>query len=698
MKPTPIEYTCPMHPQVIKEGPGSCPICGMALEPKIFSAEKEENQELKEMTLRFWVSFFLVLPVVFLSMLAQESHSTRIQVILTTPIVLWGGWPFFKRGFASIVNKNPNMFTLISLGVGAAYFYSMVAALFPSLFPPSFLDEHNTIPLYFEAAGVITVLVLLGQVLELKARERTSYAIRALIGLQPKMARVILSDNKEMDIPLEEVKEGDRLRVRPGEKVPTDGVVLEGKSSINESMITGEAFPILKTVGDKVTGATINESGSFIMKAERVGKDTLLSQIIHLVSEAQRSRAPIQNMADRVSYYFVPSVIFIAILTFIIWGLFGPAPAFANALINAVAVLIIACPCALGLATPMSIMVGVGQGAKSGILIKNASALEKMSKVDTLVVDKTGTLTEGKPALTNLFSFGNKEEDEILQLAASLEVGSEHPLGAPIVAKAKEKNLQLLPVEDFKSVSGKGVTGKIASSHVAIGNKKLLTDLDIDSSLATEKDAPLLQEGKTVLYFAINHHLVALFAVSDPIKSSTKEAIDLLHKEGIRIIMLTGDRETTAKAVGKALQIDEIKADVLPEEKNRIIKELQKEKKVVAMAGDGINDAPALAEADVGIAMGTGTDVAIESASVTLVKGDLRGIARAILLSRATMVNIKQNLLFAFIYNALGVPIAAGVLYPFTGLLLTPMIASAAMTLSSLSVIINALRLNRKKF
>jgi len=693
-----------MHPQILQSKPGSCPICGMALEPKVFTAKKEENVELKEMALRFWIGLILTLPILWLTMIGpflslslSSTVSIWIQAAFATPVVLWGGWPFFLRGWNSIIRRNLNMFTLISMGVGAAYLYSVVAAFWPSIFPASFLGKGNEIPVYFEAASVITVLVLLGQVLELRARDKTSHAIRALLNLAPTTARLILEDRSEKDIPLEEVKKGDKLRVRPGEKVPTDGTILEGNSSIDESMITGEPFPVAKHDGDKVTGATLNGNGSFIMRAERVGSETLLSRIIHMVSEAQRSRAPIQKLADLVSSYFVPAVVVIAILTLIIWGLIGPAPAFAHALINAVAVLIIACPCALGLATPMSIMVGVGQGAKSGILIKNAEALELMSKIDTVVVDKTGTLTEGKPKLTTILSFSEKAEDELLQLAASLEVASEHPLGAPIVSKAKEKTLSLLPIDSFQSLTGKGVTGEIAGKRIAIGNQKLLLDLKIDLGTALEKTEPLHQQGQTVLYLAINGKLVGAFAVSDVIKASTQEAIDMLHKEGIRIVMLTGDNRGTARAVGQALGIDEIETEVLPEDKNKIIKALQAEGRIVAMAGDGINDAPALAQADVGIAMGTGTDIAIESAEITLVKGDLRGIARARKLSHATMGNIKQNLWFAFIYNTLGVPIAAGVLYPVFGLLLSPIIASTAMTLSSVSVIMNALRLNRQK-
>ncbi len=701
---SPVEYTCPMHPQIVQPKPGSCPICGMALESKVFTAEKEENVELKEMTLRFWVGFVLTLPILWLTMIGplfsfspSPQVSSWIQAILATPIVLWGGWPFFTRGWSSIIHRNLNMFTLISIGVGAAYFYSMVATLWPSIFPPSFQSKNHEIPVYFEAASVITVLVLLGQVLELRARDRTGNAIRTLLNLAPKTARVLLEDKSEKDIPLEEVKKGDILRVRPGEKAPTDGIILEGSSSIDESMITGEPFPVTKSPGDKVTGATLNGSGSFIMRVEKVGSETLLARIVQMVSEAQRSHAPIQKLADLVSSYFVPIVVMIAVITFIVWSLIGPSPAFAHALINAVAVLIIACPCALGLATPMSIMVGVGHGAMAGILIKNAEALETMSKVDTVVVDKTGTLTEGKPKLTAILSLGENNENELLQWAASLEIASEHPLGAPIVSRGKEKGLPLLPIEDFQSIAGKGVIGKIAGKTVSIGNQKLLSDLHVDLMIALEKAESLRQQGQTVLYLAIDGKIAGIFAVSDVIKISTKEAIDLLHKDGIRIVMLTGDNQTTARAVGKALRIDEIEAEVLPEDKNKIIKRFQTEGRIVAMAGDGINDAPALAQANVGIAMGTGTDIAIESAGITLVKGDLRGIARARKLSLATMRNIRQNLWFAFIYNALGVPIAAGVLYPVFGLLLSPIIASAAMTLSSVSVIMNSLRLNRQK-
>ncbi len=680
------EYTCPMHPQIIEPKPGSCPLCGMALEPRVFEKEQEENIELKEMSRRFWVGLALTVPLMLLVMFG--ANLPWVEAALATPVVLWGGWPFFVRGWQSVVQRSLNMFTLISMGVAAAYLYSLAAA-------------YLKIPGYFEAASAITTLVLLGQVLELRARDRTSQAIRKLLNLAPTTARLILDDQSEQDIPLEDVKKGDRLRVRPGEKVPTDGVITQGSSSVDESMMTGEPFPVEKAAGDKVTGATLNGSGSFIMKAERVGSETLLARIVQMVSEAQRSRAPIQKLADLVSSYFVPVVVAIAIITFFIWGFFGPKPAptstWAHALINSVAVLIIACPCALGLATPLSIMVGVGRGALSGILIKNAEALELMSKVNTVVVDKTGTLTEGKPKLTTCTSLGAINEDDMLRLSASLEIASEHPLGAPIVSKAKEKGLSLLPVENFKNLSGKGVTGTVDKNAVVIGNQKLLSDLNVNLTAALEKSKPLQEQGQTVLYLAVNGRAAGIFAVADVIKDSTKEAIEMLHKDGIRIVMLTGDNQATASAVGKALHIDEIKAEVLPEEKNRIVKQLQDDGWIVAMAGDGINDAPALAQANVGIAMGTGTDIAIESAGITLVKGDLRGVARARHLSLATMRNIKQNLWFAFIYNALGVPIAAGLLYPFFGLLLSPIIASAAMTFSSVSVIMNSLRLRNVK-
>lgn len=693
------EYTCPMHPEVVQKTPGDCPICGMSLEKSVVDPEDVEDPELKEMSRRFWVSLFLTLPLIALQMFHSylKGDFPWLQAILATPVVFWGGWLFFVRGWNSIVHRNLNMFSLISIGVGSAYFYSLIGAVWPSLFPVSFRNQNGDVPLYFEAASVITLLVILGQMLELRARTKTSQAIRQLFNLAPKTARMIREDQTEEDISLDQVQKGDLLRVRPGEKIPTDGVILEGASSIDESMISGEPFPVAKGKGDKVTGATLNGTGSFIMRAEKVGSETLLAQIIHMVSEAQRSRAPIQKLADLVSSYFVPAVIGVAVLTFCVWGFWGPPPAFSHGLVNAVAVLIIACPCALGLATPMSIMVGVGQGALAGILVKNAEALEVLSKVDTIVLDKTGTLTQGKPNLTEILVFGEPSENQLLQLAASLESASEHPLAIPIVSKAKEKGLKLLPISDFKSISGKGVVGKVGGTHVVIGNHQLLKDLKIDSTSAFKKGSFLREKGHTVLYVAIDEKVAGLFGVSDVIKTSTKEAIEMLHRAKIRLIMLTGDHKTTAEAIGKELKIDEIIAEVLPDEKHRIIKRYQSEGKIVAMAGDGINDAPALAQADVGIAMGTGTDIAIESGAITLIKGDLRGIARARNLSIHTMRNIRQNLWFAFIYNALGVPVAAGLFYPLFGVLLSPMIASAAMTLSSVSVIMNSLRLRKVK-
>lgn len=696
----PKEYTCPMHPQIMQSNPGSCPICGMRLELKTISTESEEEDgELKDMNRRFWIGLFLTIPILLISnfRLLPNQYGSWIQFALAIPVVLWSGWPFFVKGGQSIITRHLNMFTLISLGVGAAFLYSLVAVFLPSMFPASFLNESNQVDLYFEAASVITVLVILGQVLELKARLKTSQAIKKLLGLAPATARLVLNDKAEKDIPLEEVKKGDVLRVRPGEKIPTDGIVIEGSSSIDESMITGEPFPVLKNVADKVTGATLNGSGSFLMKAERVGSETLLARIVHMVSEAQRSRAPIQKLADVVSSYFVPAVVIVAILTFFIWGFFGPAPSFGLGLINAVAVLIIACPCALGLATPMSIMVGVGRGALSGLLIKNAEAFETMAKVDTVVVDKTGTLTEGKPKLTKVIGLSEKNENDILQIAASLEIASEHPLALPIVNAAKEKNLSLLPIKDFQSIRGKGIIGKTVQGEAAIGNQKLFADLKVDLTFAIEKSEELRKKAHTVFYLSLNNQAIGILAVTDVIKDSTYEAIEMLHKDHIRIVMVTGDNKTTATAVGQTLGIDEIQAEILPEEKNKIIQRLQSEGHIVAMAGDGINDAPALAQANVGIAMGTGTDIAMESAGITLVKGDLRGIARAKNLSHNTLYNIKQNLWFAFIYNILGVPIAAGIFYPVFGLLLSPIIASSAMAFSSVSVIANSLRLRNTK-
>ncbi len=703
--PTRTEYVCPMHPEVVRNEPGDCPKCGMALEPRVAAAE-EDNAELNDMTRRFWVSTVLALPVFVMAMgaefapeLAGHFVSGRVlqwvEFALATPVVLWGGWPFFVRGAQSLVNRHLNMFTLIALGVGIAWIYSVVATFAPDIFPPALRMKDGAVAVYFEAAAVITALVLLGQVLELRARSHTSAAIRMLLGLAPKTARIVRADGREEDVALEQVKPGDKLRIRPGEKVPVDGVVAEGNSSIDESMVTGEPIPVEKHAGDRVIGATVNGTGSLLMQAERVGSDTLLAQIVHMVSEAQRSRAPIQKLVDVVAGYFVPAVVAIAAVTFAVWGLWGPEPRLAHAIINAVAVLIIACPCALGLATPMSIMVGTGRGATAGVLIKNAEVLEVMEKVDTLVCDKTGTLTLGKPRLTGVVAAEGFSEDDILQLGASLERASEHPLAAAIVGGAEERKLKLLPVMDFQSETGKGVRGKVDGKAVAIGNRKLLESVNVDPAALDGQAATRRAEGETVMFVTIDNKPAGLIGVADPIKDSTAEAIRALHEEGLKIVMLTGDNKVTAEAVARKLGIDRIIAEVLPEQKVEAVKQLQAEGRVVAMAGDGINDAPALAQAQVGIAMGTGTDVAMESAGVTLVKGDLRGIVKARRLSRATMRNIRQNLFFAFVYNALGVPIAAGVLYPVFGLLLSPMIAAAAMSFSSVSVITNALRLNR---
>jgi Cu+-exporting ATPase len=700
------KYTCPMHPQIVRDAPGSCPICGMALEPRTFTGGEEPNEELIDMTRRFKVGLVLTIPLLLLAMSdlipdqpVQRALSMRLlkylELALATPVVLWGGWPFFQRGWASIVNRSLNMFTLIALGTGVAYWYSVIATFFPSMFPASFRTHDGEVGLYFEVSAVIVVLVLLGQVLELRARSSTSSAIKALLGLAPKTATVIRDDGTEEEISLNTIKPGDRLRVRPGERVPVDGVVLEGTSAVDESMITGEPLPVEKSKGGKVTGGTVNGTGSFIVRAERVGSETLLAQIVRMVSEAQRSRAPIQRLVDTISSYFVPAVIVAAVITFTVWSLIGPEPRLAHAVVNAVAVLIIACPCALGLATPMSIMVGTGRGAAVGVLIKNAEALEVLEKIDTLIVDKTGTLTEGKPRLTSIVPLDGMSEAELLRLAASVERGSEHPLAAAIVAGAQQRNLRLSEAEDFQSVTGKGVFAKVDQRQVALGNSKLLAQLGIGADGLSERAEALRKEGETVMVVGVDGHLAGLLGVADPIKESTAQAIQALHQDGIRIVMLTGDNRTTAEAVARRLGIDEVEADVLPEHKGEVVKRLQAEGRIVAMAGDGINDAPALAQAHVGIAMGTGTDVAIESAGVVLVKGDLRGIVRARKLSRATMRNIRQNLFFAFIYNALGIPIAAGALYPVFGLLLSPMIASAAMSFSSVSVIANALRLRK---
>jgi Cu+-exporting ATPase len=698
------QWTCPMHPEIIRDEPGNCPICGMALEPQTITLEDEDNPELKDMTRRFVVSAVLAGIVVGLAMIQHVPgvslpNTNWVELTLSTPVVLWGGWPFFQRGWASILNRHLNMFTLIALGTGVAYLFSVVATIVPQIFPPSFKDAHGMVGVYFEAAAAITALVLLGQVLELKARSQTSGAIKQLLGLAPKNARLIQANGTEIDIPIEQVQPGNHLRIRPGEKVPVDGMVLEGTSTVDESMITGEPMPVEKTKGDKATGGTVNGTGSLTIQAERVGSDTLLAQIVQMVSEAQRSRAPIQRLADVAASWFVPIVLLAALLTFILWATVGPEPRMAYAIVNAVAVLIIACPCALGLATPMSIMVGTGRGASEGILIKNAEALETMEKVNTLVVDKTGTLTEGKPKLTTVVSIlPDLNENDLLRYVASLERGSEHPLAEAIVKGASERGLQLASVEAFQSVTGQGVKGQVEGKTILLGNRRIMGTFSMD---ALEKQANALrQEGQTAMFVAINNQPAGLIAVADPIKHSTMEALQQLHADGIKIIMVTGDNRSTAEAVAKKLGLDlktEVEAEVLPEHKIEIVKRLQAEGHFVAMAGDGINDAPALAQAQVGIAMGTGTDVAMESAAVTLVKGDLRGIAKAIKLSRATMRNIRQNLFFAFIYNALGIPIAAGVLYPLTGMLLSPMFAAAAMSLSSVSVIGNALRLRQIK-
>ncbi|MCE9508105.1 MAG: copper-translocating P-type ATPase [Alphaproteobacteria bacterium] len=695
-----------MHPQIRQQGPGSCPICGMALEPESVTLSDAPDPELADMTRRFWVSALLSLPLMLMTMKhllpflpplpLHGQEALWLQFALATPVVLWGGWPFFVRGWASLQSHNLNMFTLIAIGVGIAYLYSLAVALFPGDFAQWFGGAEQ-VHVYFEAAAVITTLVLLGQVLELKARARTSQAMRALLDLAPKTARLIRADSSEADVPLAGVQKGDRLRVRPGEKIPVDGVIMEGASAVDQSMMTGESMPVEKNPGDKVTGATLNVSGSFIMRAERVGHETLLAQIVEMVSKAQRTRAPIQRLADVVAGWFVPAVVVTAVLTALAWGFFGPEPRLAYALVNAVAVLIIACPCALGLATPMSIMAGTGRGALAGVLIRDAEALETLEKVDTLVIDKTGTLTEGKPKLITVIAASGFDETTVLRMAASLELGSEHPLAAAIISGAKEKNLPLAPASEFEAVSGKGIIGIIEGRKVALGNLVLLSALSIPVNAIKDQAETYRQKGQTVMFVGIDGKAAGLLAVADPIKATTAEALRLLKESGLRIIMLTGDSPTTAEAVARKLGITDVEAGILPERKGAIIRELQAKRRKVAMAGDGINDAPALASADVGIAMGNGTDVAMESAGVTLIKGDLMGIVRARNLSHATMRNIRQNLFFAFIYNILGIPLAAGVLYPFFGLLLSPVIASAAMAFSSVSVIANALRLGKAK-
>jgi Cu+-exporting ATPase len=702
---TKTEYTCPMHPEVVRDHSGSCPICGMGLEPRTVTMEEGENPELADMTRRFWVSTALTIPILIVAMAdAIPGLSSLLQFasprawqwfefLLTTPVVLWGGGPFFVRGSRSLVTRNLNMFTLIALGTGVAYAFSVVGVLFPGAFPPSFRGANGEVAVYFEAAAAITALVLLGQVMELRARSRTGAAIKALLGLAPKTARVIREDGSEADVPLSDVHPGDRLRVRPGEKIPVDGIVLEGGSSVDESMITGEAIPVEKAKDDRVTGGTLNGTGTLVMRAERVGAETLLAQIVRMVGEAQRSRAPIQKLADVVAGYFVPIVVAISVVTFVIWALWGPDPRLAHALVNAVAVLIIACPCALGLATPMSILVATGKGATLGVLFKNAEAIELLRKVDTLVVDKTGTLTEGKPKLVSVEAASGFDSNELLVLAASLERASEHPLAAAIVHGAQERGVAVGPVELFESLTGRGVRGQVADRKVALGNQKLLEEMSVDPGPLAERAESLRADGQTVMFVLVDGRIAGLLGVADPIKPTTPEAIRRLRADGMRIVMLTGDSRTTAASVAKKLRIDDLVAEVLPQDKASVVKRLQAEGRFVAMAGDGINDAPALAQAQVGIAMGTGTDIAMESADVTLVKGDLRGIVRARALSQATMRNIKQNLFFAFVYNSVGVPLAAGILYPFFGLLLSPMIAAAAMSFSSVSVITNALRL-----
>ncbi|WP_027166064.1 heavy metal translocating P-type ATPase [Mesorhizobium sp. WSM3224] len=704
--PKGTQYTCPMHPEIIRDKPGSCPICGMALEPMgVPTGDEGPNPELVDFTRRFWVSAALSMPLLIIAMAPMLGFSfeslidgrtkTWIELALASPVVLWAAFPFFHRGWESILNRSPNMWTLISLGVGAAYLFSLVAALFPDVFPHQFRGHDGTVPVYFEAAAVIVALVLLGQVLELRARERTGSAIRALLDLAPKTARLIGADGSEKDVPLDSVQTGDRLRIRPGDAVPVDGIVLEGRSAIDESMITGEPLPVEKTQGDALTGGTLNKNGSLVMRAEKVGAETTLSRIVELVAKAQRSRAPIQGLADRVSFYFVPAVVLVAVLAFIAWAALGPEPSLIFAIVSAVSVLIIACPCALGLATPMSIMTATGRGALAGVLIKEAAALERFASVDTLIVDKTGTLTEGRPRLTDVVAAGGIDENELLGLAAALEKGSEHPLAEAIVEGAAGRGLKLADAVDFEAVTGKGVSGTVSGRKVALGNAAMMTDLGVETSAANA--GALQADGKTAMFVAVDGRFAGIVAVADPVKATTAEAIKALHDKGLRIIMATGDNERTARAIAGRLGIDEVRAGLLPDGKSALVEELRGKGAAVAMAGDGVNDAPALASADVGIAMGTGADVAVESAGITLVKGDLNGIVRARTLAQATIGNIRQNLFFAFLYNVLGVPVAAGVLYPLTGMLLSPMLAAAAMSLSSVSVIANALRLRTLK-
>ena len=699
-------YTCPMHPEIRQIGPGSCPICGMALEPDIAGPETGPNPELVDMTRRFWIGLVLTLPVFILEMGAhiagahnwvEPTPSNYVQFAFATPVVLWAGWPFFERGWQSLATRNLNMFTLIAMGTGVAYVYSVAATFVPGIFPEAFRGHGGPPAVYFEAASVITVLVLMGQVLELRAREATSGAIRALLDLAPKTARRIKGDGGDEDVPLDAVQVGDRLRVRPGDKVPVDGTVLKGRSALDESMVTGESMPVTKDKDSRVLGGTLNTSGSFIMRADKVGRDTLLSQIVQMVASAQRSRAPIQRLADQVSAWFVPAVIAVALVAFAAWATFGPEPRFAYGLVAAVSVLIIACPCALGLATPMAIMVGVGRGAQAGVLIKNADTLERMERIDTLVIDKTGTLTEGKPKVVAVAPASGFDEAHVLQLAASIERGSEHPLAAAIAAAAAERKLELLPVRDFDAPAGKGVTGIVDNKRLALGNARFLGEMSIDTSALSPEAERLRGDGATAVFLAVDGKAACVIAVADPIKKTTSDALQALAADGVRVVMLTGDNRTTAQAVARLLGIAEVEAEVLPDQKSAVVEKLRREGRAVAMAGDGVNDAPALAAADVGIAMSTGSDVAIESAGVTLLRGDLTGIVKARTLSAAVMRNIRQNLFFAFVYNALGVPVAAGVLYPVFGLLLSPIIAAAAMALSSVSVVGNALRLRTVK-
>jgi Cu+-exporting ATPase len=708
LEPETVEYTCPMHPEIVRNGPGNCPICGMALEPRVAAGvTAEDDSELRNMQRRLWVGVALSVPLLAIAMGGMAAGSPLhnlpvgwmewLQLILATPVVLWAGWPFFQRGWASLVNRHLNMFTLIAMGTGAAYVFSVIATLMPGIFPASFLGHGGRPEVYFEAAAIIVTLVLLGQVLELRARRQTSSAIKALLDLNPKTARRVRPDGSDEEIPLEHVQRGDRLRVRPGDRIPVDGIVGEGNSSVDESMITGESMPVEKFAGVKVVGGTVNQTGSFIMRAEKLGSETLLAQIVRMVAEAQRSRAPIQSLADKVSGYFVPAVLAVAVLTFFVWAMWGPEPRLAYALVNAVAVLIIACPCALGLATPMAVMVGTGRGAHAGVLVRNAEALELMEKVDTLVLDKTGTLTEGKPRVTQLIAMDSVPENDLLQLVGSLERSSEHPLAAAIVRATEERGVALSSISNFESITGKGVIGRVDGREVAVGNTSLFAARQISIETFSSRAEDLRRQGQTVMLVAVDDKAAGLIAVADPIKSSAREAVAALKRSGLRLVMLTGDNRATAEAIAKQLGITDFEAEVLPEQKLAIVKKLQEEGRTVAMAGDGVNDAPALARANVGIAMGSGTDVAMESGDITLIKGDLNALMRARNLSRATMSNIRQNLFFAFIYNLLGVPIAAGVLYPFTGLLLQPIFAAAAMSFSSVSVIANALRLRRVK-